>query len=50
MNYTCNDSNEKIRYVIFDEALWLCAKHYSDLQKNIFDNDHTSDTITGDLN
>jgi hypothetical protein len=35
MNYTCNDSDEKIRYVIFNEELWLCKKHYSDLQKNI---------------
>ena len=35
MNYTCNDSDEKIRCLIFNEELWLCAKHYSDLQKNI---------------
>lgn len=35
MKYVCDDSNDKIKYVIFDEELWLCSKHYSDLQKNI---------------
>ena len=41
MNYTCNDSDEKIRYVIFDEELWLCWKHYSDLQKNILNHNRS---------
>ena len=41
MKYTCNDSDEKIRYVIFDEELWLCWKHYSDLQKNILNHNRS---------
>jgi hypothetical protein len=52
MKYTCNDSNEKVRHVIFNEELWLCAKHYSDLQKNILNNNQTNSVTTkpGGLN
>ena len=49
MKYTCNDSNEKIKYVIFDEELWLCNKHYSDLQKNILNNSNNTKILCGDL-
>lgn len=49
MKYSCNDSNEKIRYVIFNEELWLCAKHYSDLQKNILNNANDTTILGGDL-
>jgi hypothetical protein len=47
MKYTCNDSDEKVRYVIFNEELWLCVKHYLDLQKNILNNTGDTTILTG---
>lgn len=49
MKYTCNDSDKKIRYVIFNEELLLCEKHYLDLQKIILKNTCDSRIFSGDL-
>jgi len=37
MKFLCDDDEPKFKYVIFNEELWLCAKHYSQIQNEIFD-------------
>jgi len=36
LKFTCTDKKPKAKYVIFDEDVWLCTEHYSQLQKEVF--------------
>lgn len=35
LKYVCKDTRQKIKYLIFDEELWLCAEHYTLLQNEV---------------
>jgi hypothetical protein len=37
MKFQCDDNNSKFKYVIFNEELWLCAEHYSQIKNEILD-------------